>query len=120
MLIDERASGLGMAFHADGIAGDAAAQLLLLECAMRVVAIAAADQSLVHFVVKGLRKSRLYISVAGVTELRLRGLEQLLFTLERMDAVATCTPHVRLPVGGTLKIRMCSRMAGETLLVYNL
>jgi hypothetical protein len=109
-----------MALHTDRIACNTAMQSLLLECAMRVVTIAAADQSLVHLVMKGLRKSRFYISVAGVAELWLRGLKQLFFTLERMDAVATCASNVRLTVGGTLKIWMCSCMAGKTLLVNNL
>jgi len=120
MLIDERTGGLGMAFHADRVAGNAATQLLLLECSVWIVTIAAADQSLVHLVMKGLRKGWLYVGVAGVTEFWLRNLEQLLFTLERMDAVATCTPHVRFPMGGALKIWMCSTMAGKTLLVHNL
>ena len=120
MLIDERTGSLGVAFHANRIAGDTATQLLLLECAVGVVTIATANQSLIHLVMEGLRKSWLYIGVAGVAEFWLRNLEQLLFTLERMDAVATCTPHVRFPMGGALKIWMCSTMAGKTLLVHNL
>ena len=118
MLIDEWASGFGMAFHTNRIAGNAAMQLLLLECSMRVVTITATDQALVHLMVKGLRKGGLDIRVTGITELRLRYLQQMFLTLKRVDAVAACTSYLCCPVRGTLKIGMRSCMAAKTLLVH--
>ena len=118
MLIDEWASRFGMAFHTNGIAGNASTQLPLLECSMRVVTITAADQALVHLVVKGLRKGRLDIGVAGITELRLRYLQQMFLILKRVDAVTACTSHICHPVRGTLKVGMRSFMAAKTLLVH--
>jgi len=120
MLIDKWPGSLGVALHADRVSVDAARQLLLLERSVRIVTVVAADQPFVHLVMKGLRKGRFYIGVAGITELWLRNLEQILFALRRMDAVTTCTPHVRLPVGGTVKIRVRSGMAGKAFLIHNL
>jgi hypothetical protein len=75
MLIDKWTGNLGMAFHTDRVSGNATVQLLLLKCSVRVMAIAATDQSFVHLVVEGLREGRLYIGMAGVAELGLRNLE---------------------------------------------
>jgi hypothetical protein len=71
MLIDEGPGSLGVAFHADCIAGNAAVQALFFEGAMWIVAIAAVHEPLIHLVMEGLRKSWLYIRVAGVAKLRL-------------------------------------------------
>ena len=75
MLVDKGAGDLGVALHTDCISGDATAQLLLLECPVRIVTVTAAYQSFVHLMVEGLRESWLYICVACVTELWLRNLE---------------------------------------------
>jgi len=120
MLIDKWTGSLGMTLHADRVSGYAAVQLLLLERSVRIVTVAATDQPFVHLVMKGLRKGRLYIGVAGITELGLRNLEQILFALKRMDAMTTCTPHVRFPMGGTIKIRVRSCMADKAFLIHYL
>jgi len=69
MLVDEGTGRFGVAFHADRIACNTAVQSLLLESTVRIMAIAAAYESLVHLVMEGLCKVGLYISVAGVTKL---------------------------------------------------
>jgi hypothetical protein len=71
MLIDERTSSVRVALHTDSIAGNAAVQALFFESAMWIVAIAATHEPLVHLVMEGLRKGRLYIGVAGIAELGL-------------------------------------------------
>jgi hypothetical protein len=66
MLIDKWAGGLGMAFDADSILVCAAFQQRRIECAMRIMAVAALHQPLVHLVMKGLRESAFDIGVAAV------------------------------------------------------
>src|SRR5690242_17749556 len=99
MLIYKWTGGLGVALHADGILGNAAAQLLPPEGAMWIVTVAAAHQPFVHLVVERLRKGWLYIVMARVTELRLGNREQMLFALIGMYAMATRTPYARFAVG---------------------
>lgn len=69
MLVDEGACRFGVAFHADRVTCNTAAQSLLLEGAVWIMAIAAAYEPFVHLVMKGLCKVGLYISVAGVAKL---------------------------------------------------
>ena len=77
MRIDKRACGLRMALRADDVAARPGVQhragLLqrALERAVRIMAIAAGHQSLVHLVVEGLRECWLDIRVAAVAERRL-------------------------------------------------
>src|ERR1700742_4660541 len=55
---------------------------------------------------KRLRKSRLYISVAGIAKLRLRNLEKTLFTLRRVYAMAARATYACIAVCRALEIRM--------------
>ena len=71
VFIDKRACLFGMALYADGVPSDTASQFVLLECAMRIVTIAAIHQPFIHLVMERLRKSGLDVSVAGIAELRL-------------------------------------------------
>ena len=71
VFINKRACLFRMALYADGVAGDAASQFLLLEGAVGVVTIAAGHQPFINFMVERLRKCRLDVSVAGIAELRL-------------------------------------------------
>lgn len=120
MLIDKRTGRLGVALHADRVSGYAAVQLLRLERPMWIVTVAATNQPFVYLVMKGLCKGWLDIGVAAVTELRLRNLQQIVFALKRMDAMTTCAPHIRFPVGGTFKIRMRSCMADKAFFTHDL
>jgi len=118
MLIHEGTSGFGVALHAYHIARDTAVQAFLFECSMRIVAIAAVHQPLVHFVMKRLRESWLYIRVAAIAELWLRNFEKALLARKFVNAMATCTAHSGFPVCGSLKIRMCRGMTLQTLFVH--
>jgi hypothetical protein len=111
VLINKRTSLFCMALDTDGIAGDAAAQSLVLEGAMRIVTIAAIYQPFIHFVMEGLRKSGLHVSVAGIAQLRLRNLEKVSLGAEFMNAMATRATYACLSVCGTLEIRMCRGVA---------
>ena len=71
MLIHEGTGRVSVALHTDRIAGDAAVEPFVLERAVWIMAVAAAHEPLVHFVMEWLRKSWLYIGVAGVAKLRL-------------------------------------------------
>ena len=89
VLINKRTCLFRMALHTDGIPGDAASQSLVLEGAMRIVTIAAIHQPFIHLVMERLRKSGLYVSVAGIAELRLRNLEKAGLASGFMNAMAT-------------------------------
>ena len=108
MLIHERAGNLGVAFHADGIACDTAVQPLVLEGAVRIVAVIAVHQSFVYPVMKGLGEERFYVSVAGVAKLWLGYFEETCFCLKGMYAVAAGAAYIRFAMCGTLKIRVVS------------
>ena len=95
-----------MAFHADDVPGDAASQSRCLEGTVRIVTIAAFQQAFIHLVVKGLCKSGLHISVAGIAELWLRNLEKTRLASEFMNAMATQATYVCSSVCRALEIRM--------------
>ena len=118
MLINKRTSLFRMALYTDRIAGDAAAQALVLEGAMRIVTIAAIYQTFIHFVMEGLRKSGLHVSVAGVTELRLRNLEKAGLASGFMNAMTTHATYARLSVCGALEVRMGRGVAPQARLIY--
>jgi hypothetical protein len=106
-----------MALHTHGVPGDAASQLLLLECPVWIVTIAAVHQAFVHFMVERLRKSGLDVSVAGIAKLRLRNLEKAVLASEFMNAMATQATNVGSSVCGAIEIRMCRGMALQALAI---
>ncbi len=117
MLVDERTCCFCVTAYADRIACDAAMQSLVLEGPMRIVAIAAIYQPFIHLVMKGLRKSRLHISVAGITKLRLRDLEKAGLVFKFVNAVATRATYACIAVCGALEIRMCRGVAFQALFI---
>lgn len=66
---------------------------------------------------KWLRKSRLYISVAGVAKLRLCGLEKADIVFKFVNAVATRATYACTAVCGALEIRMRLSVTLQTLFV---
>jgi hypothetical protein len=106
-----------MALHTDGVSRDAASQFLLLECPVWIMTIAAVHQAFVHLMVERLRKSGLYVSVAGIAKLRLRNLEKASLASEFVNAVTTHATNIRISVRGALEIRMCCRVALQALVI---
>ena len=106
VLINKRTCLFRMALHTDGVPGDAASQFLLLECPVWIMTIAAVHQAFVHLMVERLRKSGLYVRVAGIAELRLRHLEKVLLAREFMDAVAACAAYVCLAMRRVFEVGM--------------
>src|SRR5271154_3754964 len=106
MLINKRTCLFRMALHTDGVSGDAASQFLLLECPVWIMTIAAVHQAFVHLMVERLRKSGLYVRVAGIAELRLRNLEKASLASEFMNAMATQATNLCSSVCGAIEIRM--------------
>src|SRR5580698_4097081 len=104
VLINKRTCFFRMALHTDGVPGDAASQLLLLECPVWIVTIAAVHQAFVHLMVERLRKSRFYVNVAGIAELRLRNLEKAVLASKFMNAMATQATNFCSSVCGALEI----------------
>jgi hypothetical protein len=88
-----------------------------LERAVRIVAIAALYQPLIHLVMERLSKCRLDIGVAAITELRLRRFEKALFAFRLVDTVAACAANLSLTMGRVCKIRMRASMAAQAFLI---
>jgi hypothetical protein len=106
MLINKRACLFRMALHTDGVPGDAASQFLLLEGPVWIVTITAVHQSFFYLMVERLRKSGLYVSVAGIAELRLRNLQKASIATEFMNAMATQATNLCNSMGGAIEIGM--------------
>src|SRR5450631_111489 len=75
VLKHKRTRGFGMALGAYRVLIGSRFQLLALERAMRIMAIAASHQPFIYFVMKGLSERRFHLRVAGVAEIGLRNLE---------------------------------------------
>src|ERR1051326_526419 len=75
MLKGEGASFVGVTVETKLVLGSRGAQLVCQKPAMRIVAIAAADQAFIYFVMERLGKIWLHIEMAGVAKLRLRNLQ---------------------------------------------
>ena len=71
MFEDERSLLVGVAFDARLVRAHGHLGLLLIEAAVRVVAIAAIHRALKHFVTEWLRELSVDLGVAGHTKLRL-------------------------------------------------
>jgi hypothetical protein len=84
---------------------------------MWIVTIAAIYQPFIHLVMEGLRKSRLYISVAGIAKLRLRDLEKAGLAFKFVNAVATRATYACIAVSGALEIRMCRGVTLQALFI---
>ena len=98
VLEDKRSGFIGVASEADLILGCGSAELTSKESAVRVVTIAAADQSFIHTMVKGLGELRLYLGMAAVAEHGLRHREERTFHLGMMSRMAVDTADVVLKV----------------------
>lgn len=104
MRLDEGPGDFGVALHAYDVAAGTAVQHSggvlqgALECAVRIVTIAAVHQAFIHLVMKGLSERRLGVRMAGVAEPRLRYLQKVVFALRLMYAVAAQAADSRLAV----------------------
>src|SRR6202161_3618846 len=115
VFIDERPSRLGVALGADCVLVGRRPHVVGSEGAVHVVTIAARDQAFVHLVVERHIERRLSVGVALEAERRLRSLQQRFFFLALMSAVAANTADLRLGVGRAVKVRVRSRVTGQTL-----
>jgi hypothetical protein len=114
VLIRKRAGSFRMAFHADDTLISGGAKLLLLECSVGIVAVAALNQALVYLVMEGLIEVGPNVCVARVAQHGLRHLEHVEFTARRMNAVTAGATDVGFTVGRTREIRMGSGMTTYT------
>jgi hypothetical protein len=114
MFKNKRTPGLGVALGADGILIGSPLQLLTLESAMRIMAIAAGNQPFIHFVVEGLGERRFYVRVAGVAKLGLCDLEQTGLAFEVMHAVTVGAAYLGVAMRRAFEIGVRSRVAGQT------
>ena len=81
-------------------------QVLVLECTVRIMAVAACHQPFVHLVVEGLCERRFNIRMAGIAKLRLGDLQQARLIHGTMHAMATDAAYPCLAVGRAFKVGM--------------
>ena len=110
MLIDKRARRLGMALDANSVLLGGRLEALLFEGAVRIVAVGALHQPLVHFVVEGHGELRLDVGVALVAERRLCSLQQRIF-FAGMNVMAADAAYVPLTMCRALEVGMLAVVA---------
>ena len=113
VLKDERPARLSVALGADRVLVGRGLQVFGSEGAVHIVAVAAHHQAFIHFVVEGHAEGRLGVGVALEAERRLRNLEQVIFFLALMKAVATDAADLRLGVRRALKVWVRRRVTGQ-------
>jgi hypothetical protein len=114
VLKNKWAGSLGMALGADGILIGSGLQLLAVEGAMRIMAVAASHKSFIHFVVEWLSESRPYVRVAGVAKLGLLHFEKIGFAFEGMRAMTIRAAYVGVAMRRALEVRVRTGVAGQT------
>jgi hypothetical protein len=98
VLVDEGSTRLCMALGADRILIRGQLDIVVLERAVRIMAVAALDYAFIHLVMEGHVKRRLDVCVASKAKGRLGGLQQSGFGSRGVDAVATQATYVCLGV----------------------
>jgi len=117
VLVHKGPARLRVAFRADPILIGGGLQVVRLEGAVRIVAIAAAHRAFIHRMMERHFESGLLIAVALEAELGLFGHQQVLIRLGVMDAVTAGAANIGLRMGGALKIRVRAGVAAKAGLV---
>src|ERR1700760_1064956 len=94
MLKGKGAGFVCMAIEAELVLRRGRAQLMCQKTAMRIMAIAASDQTFIHFVMKGFAEIRFGVKMARIAKLRLRRLEQFYLHLGRMNGMAVRAAYI--------------------------
>ncbi len=115
----ERTSLIGVARVAHRVLRCGCPHLLCPNRAVRIVAVAALDQTLVHPVMERHRELRLFLQVARVTKLRLRLHQQEFRILRVMRRVAIHAANIVLVVFRPRKIHLlfARRVASEAAII---
>src|ERR1035437_509957 len=117
MLKHPGAACLRVALGADHVLVSCGPHIVRVERAVSVVAVGALHQAFVHLVMEWHAELRLDVGVALVAKLRLRGLQQFLFGVARVHAMATRATYAALGMRRTLKVRMRASVAAQAGLV---
>ena len=83
-----------MASETNLILGCGGAQLMGVESAVGIVAVATGNQAFIHLVMKRLGKVGFHFLVAGEAQCRLGIFQELMFHLRRVDGVTVNTTYV--------------------------
>jgi len=118
MLKSKRPALFHVALGADQVHLRRRPEILLAECAVRIVAVGALDQSFFHFVMERHVELRLRIGVALEAELWLSDLQLLLLVLTSVNTVAANAAYVRLSMRRAQEIGVVALVAGEALLIH--
>ncbi len=113
MLIHEWSARFHVALGADRILISSQLDVVVLKCAVRVMAIAALDYTLVHLVMEGHIKRRLDLGVALEAKSRLADLQERCFRSRFVHTVATETTNARLGVRRPEEVGMGVGMAAH-------
>jgi len=113
VLVHEGPAGLRVTPGADHVLVGGGLQVVVLEGAVHVVAVAALDRAFVHRVMERHIEGRLRIGVALEAELGLFGLQQVLRRRRSVDTVAAEATDVGFGVRGALEVRVRAGMAAE-------
>lgn len=118
VLINEWSNRIHVAFGADRILGCTQAQQFGLKSAVWVMTVSALNQAFVNSVMERLHKCRLDVRVALITERWFFRLEQSCLGLRFVNAMAVGAADQGLAMRGSLKVRVITYVARETLLFH--
>ena len=119
MLEYKRPSLVGMAREANGVLRRRGSHLLCPDRSVRIVAVAALNQALIHAMVKGHAELRLLLKMAGVAKLRLGFYQQELPGLRMVRRMAGDATDIILRVHGIDRIHVlrAGSMAGQAAII---
>ena len=119
MLKYKWASLIGMTREANGVLRRRGSHLLCPDRSVRVVAVAALNQPLIHAMVKGHAELRLLLKMAGVTKLRLGFYQQEFPGLRMVRRMTGDATDITLRVQGIdgLHLLGAGRMAGQATII---
>lgn len=113
MLVDERPACFRVALRADCILIGGGLQVGFVECAVRIVAVAAAHRALIDRVMERHVERRLLVAVALEAELGLFSLQQLLRSFGIVNAVAAEAADAGFGMRRAIEIRVSAGVAAE-------
>lgn len=117
VLEDKRSASIGVATGTHGIDIGRRAQVAGAKGSMGIMAVGALHRALVDWMMERHRELRLYIGVAAIAELGLRGKQQILTDARVVHAMAADAANPGARMRRTHKVRVCIGVTAQAICV---